>query len=158
MKKRKDLLIMVGVPGSGKSTLANSIPNANVVSRDKIRLDVLGDEPFSFKRENEVFNTFISEIRNSVLKNNVTIADATHIDEKSRKKLLSNLKINREEVAITAVYFNVPMLKCLEQNKERARKGGRLVPELVIVTTSGRLTKPQLTEGFDVIQTIGEER
>ena len=83
--QKKKLYVMVGIPGSGKSTF---LKNHNIffnepykiISRDEIRYSIISDEDEYFSKENEVFKKFIEEIKNSLLINEETYADATHIN------------------------------------------------------------------------------
>jgi predicted kinase len=85
------------------------------------------DEPY-FERENEVFNTWISQICEALTNPLVEdiYVDATHLNDRSREKTLSRLpKENVEE--IINVVFKVPIEVCLERNAQRT--GREVVPE-----------------------------
>lgn len=94
----KTLFILCGVPGSGKSTWASKqFGEENVVSRDKIRFSFLDNESDYFDKETFVWEEFIREIQNRLNGNEeIVVADATHINKRSRNKLLNALKLSNE--------------------------------------------------------------
>ena len=146
--KFKNLWILVGIPGSGKSTLLkqNSLPNSVTVSRDQIRFNRLKDGESYFSHEDEVFDAYIQTIQYFLDSNmdpyliNI-YADATHLNYKSRNKLLSNLKL-RDDIHIHAIYFNIPLETCIRNNEKR--EGRAKVPETAIRNMYKSLTNPQL--------------
>ena len=123
---------MVGVPGSGKSTWLEHLkntPGVSIVSRDQIRFSIIkeGDEYFS--KEKEVFKKYCAEIQEKIdseVKN--IYCDATHINEKSREKLLGNLRL--EGYKVNAVVLNQNLKTCFVQNAKR--DGIQRVPESAI--------------------------
>ena len=122
---------MSGIPGSGKSTwVKQQIAKTGGIwcSRDVVRFSMVReDEPY-FERENEVFNTWISQICEALTNPLVEdiYVDATHLNDRSREKTLSRLpKENVEE--IINVVFKVPIEVCLERNAQRT--GREVVPE-----------------------------
>lgn len=133
----KTLYLLSGLPGSGKSTwaakrIAALKPGTAIWhSRDKIRFSLLEEGEDYFSYEDEVFNLFIKAINDSI-KNpfiEYIIADATHLNDKSRKKTLSHLELN-PEVEVVNVVFNVPFEVCLQRNTQRT--GRAFVPEKII--------------------------
>ncbi len=124
----KTLWIMVGCPGAGKSYFAkNHLIRNNLwkyVSRDEIRFALLnsGDEYFS--KERQVFKEFCEKISINLLDNIHTdvIADATHLNEKSRNKLLYNLKnygIDFTKIDVIPVYVKASFATIQQRNSER---------------------------------------
>ena len=147
----KTLWMMVGVPGSGKSWFAqNNLVAAwgchcAYVSRDQIRFDALEDGEDYFSCENEVFEAFVGTIAR-YLNDEVTtdvIADATHLNQKSRWKLLNSLaqSVDMSKVDVIPVVVTASLDTCLEHNSERT--GRAFVPKGVIRRMSYQMTDPK---------------
>jgi predicted kinase len=128
-----DLFVMMGVPGSGKTTLAKKLvedkPNTVRVSRDDIRFFLLekGDEYFA--KEDKVFKTFTETIDKYLAEGKNVIADATHLNWGSRKKLINNLTVKPDQILI--VYVKVPLEKALKQNELRKGTKSYVPPEVI---------------------------
>lgn len=92
---RKPILyIMCGIPGCGKTWYAthNMIKdNVTYVSRDTIRYNMLNAEDDYFSKENLVYAVFVKDIRDNLKNGKDVIADATHLNWNSRRKLLNSL-------------------------------------------------------------------
>ena len=88
-----NLYILIGAPGCGKSIWAQEKKALgwSVVSRDEIRYAYLKNNEAYFSHEKEVFDTFVNALAASILSNKNTVADATHLNESSRAKLLQAL-------------------------------------------------------------------
>lgn len=167
--KKKNLIVMCGVPGAGKDTwIENNIykinGTVNVVSRDKIRFSLLEDlmelgiqrdnlfssNKLYFSKEKEVFKKFIEEISDSLKCYDITIANATHLNEASRSKLFRNIsKELSSDINVTAMVIKTDLKTCLEHN--RLRTGLSFVPEEQIKNMYSRFTIPILEEGFNDI-------
>ena len=94
--KQKNLYVLVGCPASGKSTWAEKWAEqtgALHVSRDKVRFGLLQPGDDYFAKENEVFDAFCNTITAALKKSNYlnVIADATHLNQFGRRKLLDNI-------------------------------------------------------------------
>ena len=129
----KVLYILCGPSGSGKSTFSHALVrdenSYKIVSRDAIRFSLVNENEEYFSKEKEVFRTYIAEIQRAIDDGiNVIIADATHINEISRNKLLDNLNI--KEYHIIPVNFKTPLNVCLERNNGRI--GRAKVPRNVV--------------------------
>ena len=156
--KSKKVWLLSGVPGCGKSTWARhqiSKKGGFWASRDAVRFSIIKeDEPY-FNQEDEVFNTWISQICDALsnpLVKNVYI-DATHLNDKSRNKVLNRLpKDNIEE--IINVVFNVPIEVCLLRNSQRS--GRECVPESVILNMYKSFQMPSKHSTI-IINENGEE-
>lgn len=133
--KHKNLWLLVGLPGSGKSTWAKTvnqdiwnIPNSQIISRDAVRFSMVDENEDYFSKENEVFNTFIREINRAIDYCDNIFVDATHLNPKSRHKVLSRLVLN--ECTVIAVNFQTSLATCLARNAQRT--GRARVPDDVI--------------------------
>ena len=151
---QKQLIIMCGVPGAGKSTWVKkhfmSFPGyTKVVSRDEIRFSIIKDDEDYFSHETEVYNKFIEEIKDGLEHCDTTIADATHINEASRTKLLKALGNSLKDVKVIAVVLKSSLQVTLVQNEQR--EGRKLVPRGQVRRMWYQFTKPTLEEGFDEI-------
>lgn len=143
---------MVGIPGCGKSTfckkLIQDFPDVNIsyISRDDIRFEMLQPHEDYFAHEDDVYSTFIYRIKKSLEddKCEVIIADATHLNERARNKLLSQLPLRNAE--IIPVFFKVPFEICLKRNN--TREGRRKVPESAIQRMANTLTHPKFDKRF----------
>lgn len=153
------LYIMIGIPGSGKSTYAHFLltnENMDWVSRDKIRFDLLTEKDNYFAKENQVYKNFISQINTGLRMGHNVIADATHLNLKSRYKLFNKLHIDRTKTIVIGIYMNLPLETCLERNE--TRKGGRTyVPPHEIHNMYTKLEPPTYNEPFDYIYVINEQ-
>lgn len=129
--KSKTLWLTAGVPGSGKSTFIASEanePGVRIISRDEIRFKLLGDGDAYFKNEDIVWNMYVDAIKDSLQENKHTIIDATHLNERSRNKILDRL--NLDDVDVNVIYFKVPLGVCIDRNSQRT--GRAHVPTDVI--------------------------
>lgn len=135
--KRKKVWILSGVPGSGKTTWARKqIQNYGGVhcSRDEVRFSLLKDNEDYFAHEDEVWDLWIKSIIDAINNPEVTdiYVDATHLNEKSREKVLKLLPIDKEKEVVTVI-FNISLEKCLENNEKRKNQGRAYVPRDVII-------------------------
>lgn len=121
------LYVMIGVPGSGKSTIAqrlvDSRPNTIWISRDKIRFSIIRENEEYFSKEKEVYREFIRQINVGLSEGHNVIADATHLNEKSRFKLFRNIRYNPNETKIIGIVVDTPIEECIKRNNNR--KGTR---------------------------------
>lgn len=128
----KNLYLLCGPPASGKTSwgtnLRDTTPGVSYISRDYIRFSLLDEDDEYFDKEKEVYDTFILIINDLLQGEGDVIADATHLNEKSRNKLLD--KLNLENVNIIPVNFCISFDTILERNKQR--NGRARVPEYVM--------------------------
>lgn len=149
MDRKPTLYIMIGCPGSGKSTWAKQYKdrlNATYVSRDEIRFGMLeeGDEYFS--KENAVYAQFVRDIAWELTQERDVIADASHLNQSARRKLINALKKNWNvtEYDIVCVCMRTSLRDSLERNAKRT--GRACVPNDVIVDMYEHMTKPEWGE------------
>ena len=121
----KNLFLVCGVSGCGKSTwikeqIQKDKKNSIHISRDSIRFSLLNDTDDYFKKEKQVFKIFINKIKEALQEKNQIqniYIDATHLNEKSRNKILNKLDLTN--VNVIAVGFQVPLSVCIAQNSKR---------------------------------------
>ena len=149
--KQKKVWLLSGLPGSGKSTWARQkiAENGGVwCSRDEVRFSIVKENEEYFSHEDEVFNTWIKQINKALENPEVkdVYIDATHLNDKSRNKVLNRLTKNTDIEKITNVLFLTPLETCLERNKQRS--GRAVVPEEVIRNMAKTF---QITERYPVL-------
>ena len=145
-----DLYLMCGAPGSGKSTLLKNhlkIDNKNIViSRDKIRFNLVKPSEPYFSKEKEVYKEFWKEINYYLSLGYNVFADQTSLTPKSRKYLIDHLTGYK---TLNAIWIDTPLETALERNE--MRKGLAHVPKGVIRRMYYSFIEPSLEEGFDRI-------
>ena len=159
------LYILCGLPGCGKSTWTREKMKENVnpiepkwayVSRDEVRFSILNKEDDYFAKEKQVFQEFVNRICDDLSDAWITnvIADATHLNEISRDKLINAIRCKRPNLPlrITMVYFDIPLEVCKFRN--RKREGRALVPDHVMDNMYRSLQFPQLREGLERIEIV----
>ena len=127
------LYILCGPSGCGKSTWAAEFmehDDIHYVSRDNIRLEFLKEGEDYFSHEKAVFRRFSQTITQLLQKDCDVIADATHLNEFSRRKLTQAIDMNFQDYNIVYVVFHVDADTCVARNENRS--GRRYVPENVI--------------------------
>ena len=133
--KKGILYISCGVPGSGKTTYLKSHigNNEQLISRDDIRFSLLQEGEEYFKYEKKVFDIFCQTITNYINNGINVYADATHLNEASRNKLLYGLKSKGcKPRAVAAIVFDVPLNICLERNEMRKGTKAYVPPDKVM--------------------------
>ena len=133
----KTLWIMCGAPGSGKTWFAkNKLMKGygwDYISRDEVRFSMIKDGEEYFSHETAVFNEFVEKIAIALdWGHDNVIADATHLNWGSRRKLLKALSKNcvLEDVDVIPVVIDAKLEDILEHNK--LRDGRARVPEETI--------------------------
>lgn len=122
---------MVGIPGSGKSTYVKNFQAEHggvIISRDEIRFSMIDAHSDYFAKEKQVFATFVQKIQEALKENDIVYADATHISERSREKLLTALDLT--DVSVRAIVLQTPLQECFYFNS--LRTGLAKVPDSVI--------------------------
>lgn len=151
----KRLYVLIGCAGSGKSTWVKehllAFPgHTKVVSRDDIRFALLEEGEEYFSKEKEVFKQYIEEIKDGLRYCDSTVADATHLNEASRNKLLRALGPTLQDVEVNAVVIKTKLETALEQNENR-KDTRSYVPRSQIRRMYNQQTLPSFEEGFDKI-------
>ena len=138
-----NLYLMVGAPSSGKSTYAREFrkehtPSPIIVSRDAIRFSMVKDGSPYFSKEKAVFKEFVREINEGLDEGDV-IADATHINEVSRMKLIKRIDLSKCKVS--CIVLLTDELTAIKRN--HLREGRARVPDSVISENYARFTHPK---------------
>ena len=139
------LYILCGAAGCGKSTFASRFANGDTVwiSRDDCRFHYLNEHPDAhyFDFEKESFRDFIKKIATSLMLADNVIADATHLNTASRKKLTKAIDQYFQNYKIIYIVFLASAEECIKHNANRT--GRQLVPEDVIRDMRKSLTIPR---------------
>lgn len=148
----KNLVVMCGIPGSGKSYIAteyfcNLFEDPAYISRDYIRFSLVGENEPYFKKENEVFKTFCAKINTYLNVGCTVIADATHLNPASRRKLLKEID-NKDEVNV--IFCDVKAGITIPLQRNRRREGRKQVPEDVIRNMYNSFDPPVEEEATDL--------
>lgn len=143
----KTLWIMCGAPGSGKTWFAKNKlmkdSNWDYISRDEVRFSMIKDDEEYFSHETAVFNEFVKKIAIALeWGHDNIIADATHLNWGSRRKLLKALNkyYPMEELDIIPVVIDAKLEDILERNK--LRDGRARVPEETIRKMYSSISDP----------------
>lgn len=141
------LIIMSGIPGSGKSTYAKAAMEEGdvYVSRDEIRFSMVKEDELYFSKEDEVFETFVHTIVINLRDGKTVWADATHLNPKSRLKLLNEIEMYLMPFEIDVLCMKTPLKECIARNENR--KGTRAyVPQNIIRKMYNSLAFPRYDE------------
>ena len=147
------LYIMTGIPASGKSTFCKQIfsdnPHVKIVSRDQIRFKILGDTDEYFAKEKGVFSKFAAEIACYLDQGYDVVADATHLNYESRKKLINAVWETRFFIEPIDVIF----INCGAELNEALRRNSLLtgrakVPESAIKEMANRYKPAECIESY----------
>lgn len=143
----KTLWIMCGAPASGKSWFAKNKlmkdSNWDYISRDEVRFSMIKDDEEYFSHETAVFNKFVEKIAIALdWGHDNVIADATHLNWGSRRKLLQALSKNcvLEDVDVIPVVIDAKLKDIFEHNK--LRNGRARVPEETIRKMYSSISDP----------------
>lgn len=160
-----NLYVLCGIPGCGKSTwvknrmaenISSTDPKWAYVSRDEVRFSMITEEDDYFSKEKQVFEEFVNRICGNLSDawtQNV-IADATHLNEISRDKLINAIRRKRPNLPlhITMVYFDIPLEVCKFRNDKR--EGRAHVPDEVMNKMYIQLEFPKLRKGLEAIEIV----
>ena len=134
----KTLWLMCGVPGSGKTWFAkNKLMKGSdweYISRDEVRMAIVKDDEKYFSHEKEVFQEFVARIALWMRSNYDVIADATHLNFPSRRKLVNALAnqegLTKDDYEIIFVVMDTALATCVARDAKRT--GRQHVTEKVI--------------------------
>ena len=152
------LYIMCGPSGCGKTAWAHNFINMypqndiRYVSREEIRFSILKDGEDYFSREKEVFKKFVATLRQTLIDGFDIIADATHLNQFSRRKLTQAIDMYTTDYKIIYVVFNVSADTCVARNANRTGRAN--VPENVIRNMCRDFRAPTKDEDERVINII----
>lgn len=160
-----NLYVLCGIPGCGKSTWVKNRMKENTsstdqkwvyVSRDEVRFSMVKEEEDYFSKEKQVFDEFVNRLCGNLSDAWVqnVIADATHVNEISRNKLINAIRRKRPNLPlhITMVYFDIPLEICKFRNAKR--EGRARIPDDVMNKMHSSLQFPQLREGLERIEIV----
>ena len=152
--KKSKLYLMCGIAGAGKSTwIANHKQffdgTVNVVSRDAIRFSLLKEGEDYFSKEKQCWAEYVAQAKKSILENDNTILDATHLNVFSRGRILHQLKDVLKDVSVNAIVIDVDAETAIKQNS--SREGRAFVPPTAIREMKKDFVIPTLDEEFDKI-------
>ena len=155
--KQKKVFLLSGVPGAGKSTWvrANMTVGSEWISRDNVRFAIIKDDEDYFAHEDEVFDTFINYINQTLENPNIDqiFIDATHLSRRSRRKTISRIRMaNVEE--LNCICFTTPKAVCHARNN--LREGRSKVPASAIENMFNAYSLPTKDEGFTHIYNVNE--
>lgn len=144
-------MVLVGLPGAGKSTwLAQQ--GIQAISTDQIRA-ILSDDATNQNIHARVFATARYLLRQRLaIGRPVSYLDATHLTPAERKPYVEIAR--RCGCEIEALFFDTPVEECVRRNSAR----DRVVPPDVIHTMFQKLRIPELSEGFNRINSIRVDR
>lgn len=113
------------------------------ISRDEIRFSLLADGEDYFAHENLVLETFIQTIDEALRSGAERVfADATHLNSKSRGKIIEYVGEQAKEVNV--IWMKTPLMECYRRNAKR--EGLSKVPKKVIKSMYDRLEVPTYEE------------
>lgn len=145
------LYILCGPSGCGKTTWAKQFikehhetDDIRYVSRDDIRFEMLMEGEDYFAHEKEVFKRFVGYIRQTLIDGFDVIADATHLNEFSRRKLTQAIDMRFKDYEIIYVVFDTNVETCLARNERRANLA--CVPDTIIRNMCRDFRAPTLDE------------
>lgn len=149
------LYIMCGPSGCGKTTYienSDALAHCIHVSRDEIRYSIIKDDDDYFSHEKEVFRVFISSIVELLKEGYDVVADATHLNEFSRRKLTQAIDIYTTDYKIIYVVFNVDVETCVARNAQRTGRAN--VPEDIVRSMCRNFRRPTKDEDERIIDII----
>jgi len=118
------LVAIIGPSGSGKSTFAKKhFLSTEIVSSDYYR-GVVSDDENSLDANQDTFELAHYIISKRLKRGNLTVMDATNVQQAARKPLLQLAK--EHHVLNVAIVLNMPLATCLERNEKLRRQHNRM--------------------------------
>ena len=144
------LIMLIGLPASGKTSYAQEMKKRygeelEIISSDAIRKELFGSEEEQ-KYNDKVFNEVFHRTKKSILKNKITIIDATNLSRKRRIAFLKQFNNCEKRATVFAIPFEV----CCEHNIFRER----IVPQYAMNRMYRSFEPPHWAEGFDRIDIV----
>ena len=146
------LYLMSGIPASGKSTFAKQFAvdhNWKYISRDVVRFSMVSDKNHYFDREDEVWREYVNQIVMHLQNGDNVIADATHLNRRSRMKLINAVRPKVVPSEIDCFVVMTPFEECLKRNSQRI--GMELVPDSAMYNMNRAFKVPTYDEPFENI-------
>lgn len=155
---QKKVYILSGPPASGKSTWvrAHLTKGSEWISRDNVRFSIVQKDEEYFSHEDEVFDTFISYINQTLEREDIetVFIDATHLNRRSRNKTLN--RVRKQNIGeLNCVCFTTPRELC--QARNALRSGRERVPSSAIDNMYNAFAYPTAEEGFTHVYTVNAE-
>ena len=149
---------MSGPPASGKSSWVREhlARGSEWISRDNVRFSIIKDDEDYFAHEDEVFDTFINYINQTLEDPDIDTIyiDATHLNRRSRHKTLS--RVHKQNISeLNCVCFTTPLDICIARN--HLRQGRAKVPQSAIENMFKACAAPTAAEGFDHVYAVDAE-
>jgi predicted kinase len=153
MNKPK-VILLIGHPLVGKSTwVRNNYPNAKVISRDDIVLEVYGSDDFNmafdYVDQKEVDKILTQRLIEAGLQSDDIIIDMTHMTRKRRMKNLMKFP-NHTKVGIVFPHLTDDD-EIIRRNQIRLYTEKKSIPISVIKDMIKNYQEPTKDEGFDEI-------
>lgn len=158
---KKDFIMMVGLPASGKSTIAKKLKTeyelkgerCTIVSTDEIRKELFGDASIQDNKE-KVFGMTKNKAVQALKRGDHVIYDATNVNSKKRKRILTELKPYIQNMHQTKAIVTACLpATCIERNKTRETQAGVAAIHMFY----NNFEIPFHEEGFDKIEIITAE-
>lgn len=136
--RKKEMVILIGLPGSGKSNIATLFPDNYLV----VNRDTLG-----------TIKKCLKEAETGLKNGKCVVIDNTNMGADSRKEFIDLGK--KYGYSIRAINLKTP--KMIYQHNNRIRSylsGGKIkrIPEIVYRTMTNKYQEPTKAEGFDEIE------
>ena len=156
--KQKKVFLMSGPPASGKSTWIREhlTKGSEWISRDNVRFAIVGEDEDYFSHEDEVFDTFIAYINQTLEREDIEsiYIDATHLNKRSRSKTLN--RVSKKNIGeLNCVCFTTPVELCQARNS--LRSGRARVPVSAIDNMFKSYAYPGADEGFTHVYAVNAD-